>query len=421
MSQAETPAQRTPLYDAHLALGGRMAPFAGYQMPIQYAGPDGGVLNEHRWTRNHAGLFDVSHMGPAFLTLREPSGDADADFARIAGYMERLVCGDIAGLKPGQLRYTLLLNDGGGIVDDLIVAGSSVVLYSPPAVGKSFVALDIAACVATGTWWHGRAVKQGPVLYVAAEGTGGLPVRVQAWKAHNRMPWVEDFDFLPGSINLLDPAQAATLAELTVAKGYRLVVIDTMARVTAGGDENAPKDMGLLVAAVAKLQAAGATVLLVHHPGKDAGKGMRGHSSLRGALDTEIEAKEVGERLVTLVCQKQKDAQEFLPVRLGLKVVTFADEEGRAFSSSCAVDKAARTTDEDDPRRDEAREVFVRSFVRSGCTAAQLRDALQETLEVGRTKAYELINTLVSEGFLVNTGSDKRPFYTLGDGTEGPA
>ncbi|MBW3559596.1 MAG: glycine cleavage system aminomethyltransferase GcvT, partial [Proteobacteria bacterium] len=125
MSQAETPAQRTPLYDAHLALGGRMAPFAGYQMPIQYAGPDGGVLNEHRWTRNHAGLFDVSHMGPAFLTLREPSGDADADFARIAAHMERLVCGDIAGLKPGQLRYTLLLNDGGGIVDDLIVGRSA--------------------------------------------------------------------------------------------------------------------------------------------------------------------------------------------------------------------------------------------------------------------------------------------------------
>lgn len=307
------------------------------------------------------------------------------------------------------------------LVDDLIVAGSSVVLYSPPAVGKSFVALDIAACVATGTWWHGRAVKQGPVLYVAAEGTGGLPVRVQAWKAHNRMAWVDGFDFLPGSTNLLDPAQAQTLAELTVAKGYRLVVIDTMARVTAGGDENSGKDMGTLVAAVAKLQAAGAAVLVVHHPGKEAGKGMRGHSSLRGALDTEIEAKEVGERLVTLVCQKQKDAQEFLPVRLGLKVVTFADEQGQAFSSSCAVDKAARTTDEDDPRREEAREVFVRSFVRSGCTAATLRDALQETLEVGRTKAYELINTLVSEGFLANTGSDKRPFYTLGDGTEPPA
>jgi aminomethyltransferase len=115
--------KRTPLYDRHVASGGRMVPFAGYAMPVQYAWPGGGggVLAEHRWTREHAGLFDVSHMGPAFLALREPSGDGEADFARVAAIMERLVCGDIAGLKPGQLRYTLLLNEAGGIVDDLMV------------------------------------------------------------------------------------------------------------------------------------------------------------------------------------------------------------------------------------------------------------------------------------------------------------
>ncbi|HEV2071088.1 MAG TPA: helicase RepA family protein [Acidimicrobiales bacterium] len=378
-------------------------------------GPDvqrvgaGALCAIHRGDLDEDAMEAATEEPPTGNGLRPVAGESDEERQHRATALEReearLVTFDAMATRPPPEW----------LVDDLLVAGSSAVLYSPPSVGKSFVALDIAACVATGTWWHGRAVRQGPVLYVAAEGTGGLPVRVQAWKAHNRMAWVDAFDFLPGSINLLDPGQAATLAELTVAKGYRLVVVDTMARVTAGGDENSPKDMGLLVAAVAKLQAAGATVLMVHHPGKDAGKGMRGHSSLRGALDTEIEAKEVGERLVTLVCQKQKDAQEFLPVRLGLKVVTFADEEGRPFSSSCAVDKAARTSADDDPRREEARGVFVRSFVRSGCTAPQLRDALQETLEVGRTKAYELINTLVSEGFLANTGSDKRPFYTLAD------
>ena len=117
MSIAETLSQ-TVLHARHLALKARMTPFAGYDMPVQY--PDG-VLAEHRWTREKAGLFDVSHMGPAFLTLNAKSGDAEADHAAIAAVIEPLICGDIAGLKPGQLRYTLLLNETGGILDDLMV------------------------------------------------------------------------------------------------------------------------------------------------------------------------------------------------------------------------------------------------------------------------------------------------------------
>ena len=117
MSNVETLSQ-TVLHARHLALKARMAPFAGYDMPIQYAD---GVLAEHRWTREKAGLFDVSHMGPAFLTLNEKTGDAEADHAAISAVIEPLICGDIAGLKPGQLRYTLLLNETGGILDDLMV------------------------------------------------------------------------------------------------------------------------------------------------------------------------------------------------------------------------------------------------------------------------------------------------------------
>jgi aminomethyltransferase len=95
-----------------------MVPFAGYEMPVQY---HDGIMAEHRWTREHAGAFDVSHMGPAFLVLREISGDPDADHARIGAIAERLVPGDILGLKPGQLRYTMLLNQDGGMLDDLMI------------------------------------------------------------------------------------------------------------------------------------------------------------------------------------------------------------------------------------------------------------------------------------------------------------
>jgi aminomethyltransferase len=110
--------KRTPLYDAHVAAGGRLVPFAGYELPVQYRD---GVLKEHLWTREQAGLFDVSHMGPCFLSLTARTGDPDEDHRAIAALVEPLVCGDIAGLKPGQIRYTLLLNQTGGMIDDLMI------------------------------------------------------------------------------------------------------------------------------------------------------------------------------------------------------------------------------------------------------------------------------------------------------------
>ena len=109
---------QTPLFERHQSAGGRIVPFGGYALPVQYPT---GIMAEHKWTREHAGLFDVSHMGPSFLTLANPTGDADADHAAIAAVIEPLVCGDIAGLKPGQMRYTLLLNSKGGAIDDLMI------------------------------------------------------------------------------------------------------------------------------------------------------------------------------------------------------------------------------------------------------------------------------------------------------------
>jgi aminomethyltransferase len=117
-SAAET-LKTVPLNDEHVRLGGRMVPFSGYSLPVQYPT---GIIAEHKWTREHAGLFDVSHMGPSFLVLSQKSGDPQRDHDSIAAIVEPLVCGDIRGLKPGQIRYTLLLNDTGGALDDLMVA-----------------------------------------------------------------------------------------------------------------------------------------------------------------------------------------------------------------------------------------------------------------------------------------------------------
>ena len=119
MDQTAELLKRTPLHAAHVAAGGRMVPFAGYEMPVQFKD---GVLSEHKWTRQHAGLFDVSHMGPSFLTLANKSGDGEVDHKAISAIIEPLISGDIASLKPGQIRYTVLLNEEGGMLDDLMVA-----------------------------------------------------------------------------------------------------------------------------------------------------------------------------------------------------------------------------------------------------------------------------------------------------------
>jgi len=105
--------QKTALHARHVALGAKMVPFAGYDMPVQYSL---GVLKEHLHTREKAGLFDVSHMGQVFLVPE------DKDFATAAKALEKLVPADIQSLKPGQQRYSQFLNEEGGILDDLMIS-----------------------------------------------------------------------------------------------------------------------------------------------------------------------------------------------------------------------------------------------------------------------------------------------------------
>jgi aminomethyltransferase len=114
---SNTPLKTTPLHGLHTRLGARMAEFGGYDMPIQYAD---GIMTEHNWTRSHAGLFDVSHMGPSFLSLPQLGG-GDQAHRKVASIIERLVPSDIAGLAPGKVQLTVLLDANGGIIDDLMI------------------------------------------------------------------------------------------------------------------------------------------------------------------------------------------------------------------------------------------------------------------------------------------------------------
>ena len=131
----DQPLKTTILNQAHRALKARMVAFGGYDMPVQY---EMGVLKEHLWTREHAGVFDVSHMGPCFLDLAISGGDPEERRQAVASLIEPLVSGDIAGLKPGQLRYTLLLNEEGGILDDLMIGRPS----DPNFQGRLYIVVN---------------------------------------------------------------------------------------------------------------------------------------------------------------------------------------------------------------------------------------------------------------------------------------
>jgi aminomethyltransferase len=109
---SDQPLLQTPLHAEHVRSGARMVPFAGYDMPVQYPA---GILAEHNWTRDHAGLFDVSHMGQAFLVAEDKSHET------VARALEALIPADVLNLKPNQQRYSQLLAEDGGILDDLMV------------------------------------------------------------------------------------------------------------------------------------------------------------------------------------------------------------------------------------------------------------------------------------------------------------
>jgi aminomethyltransferase len=128
-ASAPAPLLKTPLHSLHVARGGRMVPFAGYEMPVQYAD---GIIAEHNHVRDQAGLFDVSHMGQAFLV--------GADHETVARALETLVPADIVNLAPGRQRYTQFTNDGGGILDDLMVTRSA----DPAEDGVLFLVVNAA-------------------------------------------------------------------------------------------------------------------------------------------------------------------------------------------------------------------------------------------------------------------------------------
>lgn len=213
-------------------------------------------------------------------------------------------------------------------------------IFGASGSGKSFLALDLLAAVAEGRAWYGNQSKATRGILVALEGEHGTAARAAAWSKHHLRPMPAGVRFITSPLHLGKPQDVADLAAAvsSFADDAPVIVIDTLAQAAPGLDENSGKDMSIVISAVKTLQRkTGGLVLLVHHTGKDAARGPRGHSSLFAALDVAVEVTRDGSRR-TWSLAKSKDSTDDVSHAFALESVTLGvDEDGEPVTSCVAV------------------------------------------------------------------------------------
>lgn len=203
-------------------------------------------------------------------------------------------------LKPRSMDWS---------ITDIFERDSLIEIFGPPGASKTFQAIDMALCVATGTEYHGRTVTQGPAVYVTGEGQNGLARRLKAWSIYHGI----DISDAPLHISTM-PAALTDVQNLVMVmqaieelpEPPALIVFDTVARNMGPGDENSTQDMTTFVAACDQIRAAyQCAVLLVHHSGHSATERARGSSVLNGALDAAYRTEKSPDGIVTVTCTER--------------------------------------------------------------------------------------------------------------------
>lgn len=184
-------------------------------------------------------------------------------------------------------------------------------VYGPWGTYKSFVAVDVSLSVALGRPWAGHAaLRPYNVVYAAGEGVHGLKLRTHAWAQHNNVERVDNFHLVPAMPLFGQADDLKDFAAALEPLKPELIVVDTVAHAMAGLDENSAKDAGIFVARCIELRNAfNATVLLIHHSGKDEGKGTRGSTAFPGAVDTLFRVSKPRDREALVTMEKQKDGE----------------------------------------------------------------------------------------------------------------
>ncbi|MPZ57976.1 MAG: AAA family ATPase [Rhizobiales bacterium] len=232
------------------------------------------------------------------------------------------------------------------LIADLLDRGAMSIEYGASGSGKTFDALDKAAHVALGWNWRGRTVRQGAVVYVAAEGGLGIEERLTAFRIHHQIDVTKvPLYVIPEPIDLCRSDADAKLLIQRIRElppgppDLELIVVDTLSRALSGGNENDSSDMGKFVAHCDRLRLeTKAHVMVIHHAGKDDSRGARGHSLLKAAADTEIEVSKSETGIATATVAKQRDHRtgDTFAFRL-MSVEIGQDVEGKSVTSCVVV------------------------------------------------------------------------------------
>ena len=297
------------------------------------------------------------------------------------------------------------------LIDGVLTQDSLSWLHGKPGHAKSFVALDWAACVATGRPWRGLPTATGTVLYVVAEGAHGMHERRLAWEVVNETTIEAGrLLFLPVAVQFLTSLDVSALIQLASDLDPVLIVVDTQARVTVGAEENSSKDMGLFVAAADRLRIATRACLLVVHHEARSGDTLRGSTALEGAATTVIRATRDGS-VVRLDCTKQKDGPEFDPVLARLISVALP---GQPRTGAAMSHDPVGLTDVTTESETQIVAVLRDSFGTTGASSTVLR----ETTGLPKTTFYRSVSALVRRGVITNAGTQTRTCYMLADPEE---
>lgn len=303
------------------------------------------------------------------------------------------------------------------LIEGMLIEGGMTVIYGDSNTGKSFLTLDMAAHVSLGLPWFGRRVRQGAVVYLAAESPRSIVDRARALGQHLKVN-LDQLFIVNCPIDLFDAngdttAVVDTIKEIEAKYNVKvcMAVADTLARVIGAGDENKASDMGVLVQHIDLIRAAlGIQFIVIHHTGKDAAKGARGSSALRAATDTEIEVSDKGEgRPKEFKVTKQRDLPGKNEV-MGFELVTMNLGIGvfDNIVTTCVILQAEPVTA--DPVEDlKDGELEILDLIKASPTGGlRYKDVLEKVQSVSAITAKRYLASLRKRGFIYHQSGHVR-------------
>lgn len=355
-------------------------------------------------------------MGNANVEWPGPAIGA-AEAARMVPH-QSVVMDDTMHFQRAAIAYEMadeipLDSDGDAdeLVEGIIVRRSFVALFGDSNTGKTFLAIDLACSVARGIPWLGRRAEKGLVVYLAAESPASVRTRLRAYQHHHGVR-LHDLAVVISPVNFFAGPDASAVIELirTLENEHgvkcELVVVDTLARVSAGANENSGDDMGRVIALLDRIRSeTDVAVLLIHHIGKDSTRGMRGWSGLRAALDTELEITTDGSGLATLEATKQRDI-DGKGARLGFRLhpVDLGPGKWRRQTSCVVVPADAPEAQRRMPRLGAAQQAIVSALKGHGADMPLREIATALQADFRRTSIYNAADRLRDLGLLEITG-----------------